>query len=364
MKKKLSLPIKIFSLIVLSFASFFYFLHFDPVKDSLENRDLVAAIQDVKMYGLNQKQSVIRRVGQEPKWLDPSIKVLYKALETGKESSGLELTESTKIEILSAIGGLASYGQSGTALILKVYKEAASRKLRDKALQTLVRVRSNIDSVAFVLQDECKKEVDKDIQKESRMEVQTCAALLNLGGVLETEQLQKVDQFQTDMINELDSLIPAIKEDSTLSILSKLEKNLFYIGVLGQRASIVLDPLIELLDPMNENEVKLVAINAIRDIVPGTGASTDDVSKSIEKAVSALSSSMQYDSSRTVREQALMSLVGIASEASLMQVRSYGHKYVKGETRPEPVVQHPFREWAFREKLAGNTSKLPTKDND
>jgi hypothetical protein len=332
MKIKFPVPVKIVSLLLLSAAAFFYFLWEDSQRTP-GSSTLIDAIQDVRTFGLKNRPSMIRKIGEDPKWLDGSLNILYRALDSGKDPSGSLLTTSLQLEIISSLGVLGRYGQGATGFLLKLFKdEQASDLLRKEVLHTLVRINSTYESVHESLLPYCLSD-----SGESEFQEYACAVLNSLGTEVDDEIRTRAKAFKDNATSELGRIVEASARGRIS--LKGLRATAYSLSLAGPPSPSAVEDLLGLIEPFEDEEIKVLVLSTLRDITL-----PDD-----ESTISMISGVMQYGSTRRIREQALLALTGIGSEFSLHQARSYGHKYIHGDSRPQPVSQHPFREWVLRD---------------
>ncbi len=331
MHTTLFLLLKIFFLILVSGGTFSYFLWRDSLSPVQSSHDLTSALQEVRFYGIGDKSSVIRRIGQEPRWLHSSLMVLYKGLETGLDPSGYPLTESQYKEIVSTIGVIGGYAQGGTSLLLKLFRETSSKDIRKEVLHALVRVKSSYESVEETLLPFCVSNTAKDTELADY----SCAVLDNLGEGADEAVGERVKLFREEELSRFNELVSS-PEKSRIDI-SQFRKTLYSLSLLGRKVPDAARQLQGNIELFEGDEIKVLIVSTLGDIAP-----TDDA-----EAIGLLSGVMQYGGSKLLRKQALLSLIGMGSEMSLHNARSYGHKYIHGDLRPEPVKEHPFRKWVL-----------------
>jgi uncharacterized protein YeaC (DUF1315 family) len=320
----LHILLSVLFLTLLVFSCFVWIESSSPTKT---NDELVHVIESVRTYGLNEKKSILREVGSTSSWLTEEIQLLKAALESGKDPGGMALTESQKQEIVYVLGRAGWHAQGGTSILLKTFIEAERDSLKKQALLSLMRIKSTPESVKEVLTPVCAE--------SAILSSHACAVLSNLGMSLDSSESMKVKELKSQTQEDFNGLKKRgfhIRKES-----EEIRDVLYRISILGEVFSDHIDEIKGLFPPSGDEELKATALEVMRDITPG-----DD-----DETISFISGLMQFGSTKKVREEALLTLIGIGSEQSLKLARTYGHKYIAGEPRPDPVDPHPFRSWVL-----------------
>lgn len=332
--------IKISVLLILTTLVFSFFVWKELNAPKSSSGDLLKAIEELRFYGIKNTPSTIRKIGSEPVWLKSSMGIILTALDSGRDMDGFPLTESEYKELISvsAIGG--RYAQSATGVFLKVFNRTESLEIKKYILRTLVAARSSYNSVKDDILPYCKS-----LKKDQDIEKYACVSLFSLINdeqkdvdTLDYEFLkQKVLPYRDEAISKLGNLIEDTSKKNYFSkeALENFQEIVFYISLFGRKWNIFSTQLEALIEPFDNEELKILVVNTL-----GFVTLEDD-----EHTINLLNGIMQYGSSQNIRKEALLSLISIGSESALLNARSYGHKYIQGDTRPAPMKKHPFISW-------------------
>jgi len=322
-------------LIMASFV-FFILLTIDSSKLKTNGSRLSKSVELIRTLGLIERSSEFRNLGQSSDFLQPHFEILVKALETNLDLEGHSLTNSEKIEIVSALARSRQKDNFPTSIILSQLK-SDNLALKKEALLALKRQSSVLESVEDALSILCNEDRDSDIS------IYACVLIQALGGVLSKESSLRVESFSRNTLSLLVSFSQELKkEGENLELNLEKVRDVFYrVSLLGVDALELIDVLKEIASTEFPQEIRIASIRTISDVL------RKDSSKEEGDVIQFLSSLMQYDPSYLVREEALISLAYIGTEVSLVHAKSYGHKFLKGEKKPKKIEPHPFRSWVL-----------------
>lgn len=332
-------------LIVASFV-FFVLLTIDGTKIGRNGSRLSKSIELIRTFGLLERSSEFRNLGQSSDFLQPHFDILVNALETNLDLEGRSLTISERIEIISVLARSRQKDKSPTSLILSLLK-SDNLLLKQEALLALKRQGSVLESVEDTLSILCNEDRDSDIS------IYACVLIQSLGAEMSQESSLRVQTFAQNTRTSLDSFYQELKSEG-INFQLNLERvrDVFYrVSLLGEGAFELKDVLKELAESEIPQEIRIASIRSISDVL------RKDNSKEERDVIQFLSSLMQYDSSSSVREEAIIALVYMGTEESLVHAKSYGHKFVKGEKKPKEVEPHPFRSWILENTQNEQTTK-------
>lgn len=296
-------------------------------------------LEKIRSLGIDENPVEIRRAVEIPENIKDDMRDVLESLKKGIEDNSQAYRENEIIEIIKVLSAFGERASFASSTILKLIQQSAISKDVDsvyfQGLLALVRITRSPESAESVIREKCL-----DHSSSDNGSLYSCVALLRLGLNLPKEVEVETLKFVTELYNE---------ESKTLNLW--LEKG----GMIVEKVDAVLGPLCLYsavlkngqLEEFQRIIVKILQSNLSSHVKVAALNCTIDMATKMPSLLDLISHTMQFASDKTLRKEALLTLLHIGSERSLELAKAYGHKFINGEPQPEIITPHPFREWAI-----------------